>query len=113
MPEGDTLFRAATTLRKALLGRRVTGFETSVDAVQAMAQRHGVEGRVISAIEARGKHLLITLSPAEPTEDATNLVLRTHLRMTGSWHLYRPGEAWRKPARLATRSSSASEGAVW
>ena len=23
------------------------------------------------------------------------------MRMTGSWHLYRPGERWRKPAHLA------------
>ena len=23
------------------------------------------------------------------------------MRMTGAWHLYRPGEAWRKPARQA------------
>jgi endonuclease-8 len=24
------------------------------------------------------------------------LVLRTHMRMNGSWHIYRPGEPWRK-----------------
>ena len=29
------------------------------------------------------------------------LVLHTHLGMPGSWHLYRPGEAWQKPARRA------------
>jgi endonuclease-8 len=27
------------------------------------------------------------------------LVLRTHMRMNGSWHIYRPGESWRKPRR--------------
>ena len=27
------------------------------------------------------------------------LVLHTHMRMNGSWHIYRPGEAWRHPAR--------------
>jgi hypothetical protein len=30
MPEGDTLYRTATTLRKVLLGRTVTRFETTV-----------------------------------------------------------------------------------
>src|SRR5690606_32802751 len=30
-----------------------------------------------------------------------DLVLRTHLRMHGSWHIYRPGERWRAPARDA------------
>ncbi len=27
--------------------------------------------------------------------------LQTHMRMTGSWHLYRPGERWRKAPHLA------------
>jgi endonuclease-8 len=26
-----------------------------------------------------------------------DLVLRTHMRMNGSWHIYRPGERWRRP----------------
>jgi len=30
-----------------------------------------------------------------------NVILHTHMRMTGSWHLYRRGERWRKPRRLA------------
>ncbi|MCA1595930.1 MAG: hypothetical protein LC772_05860 [Chloroflexi bacterium] len=88
---------------------------------------HYVVGRAISAIEPRGKHLLIVLRPPGPSVDSTlpqtdepgspepsvvrtppalhldlqvgDLVLHTHLRMTGSWHIYRPGETWRKPAR--------------
>ncbi len=39
MPEGDTLFRAATNLRNALLGKRLIGFETEVDHV-----RNQIEG---------------------------------------------------------------------
>jgi len=42
-------------------------------------------------VEARGKHLLIWLSG--------DLVLRTHMRMHGSWHVYRPGERWMRPHR--------------
>jgi endonuclease-8 len=44
-------------------------------------------------VEAVGKHLLIRFA------DGTSL--RTHLRMTGSWHLYRSGERWRRPPHLA------------
>ena len=29
------------------------------------------------------------------------LVLRSHMRMHGSWHIYRPGERWRAPRRDA------------
>jgi endonuclease-8 len=97
MPEGDTLFRAAMVLRKALLGQVVTEFETSVDTVRAVAADHPVAGREVASVDARGKHLLITFgTPPEPA-----LVLHTHLRMTGSWHIYRPGEPWRKPERYA------------
>jgi endonuclease VIII len=108
MPEGDTLYRAAVTLRKALLGKTVTGFESTVRAVAAVHTNAPVTGRTISGVEARGKHLLITFCPPTPQHPAPNaqqpspaLILHTHLRMTGSWHIYRPEEAWRKPARLA------------
>ena len=50
-------------------------------------------GRTITDVEARGKHLLIHLDDGR--------VIHSHLGMTGSWHLYRPGEAWRKPERNA------------
>ena len=107
MPEGDTLFRIAVNLRKALLSRQVTAFELSGKAVGSVA------GRTVQAIEARGKHLLIVFRADELSEaiktperlalelQRDDLVLHTHLRMTGSWHIYRPGERWRKPERLA------------
>ena len=25
-------------------------------------------------------------------------MLRTHMRMNGSWHIYRPGQRWQRPA---------------
>ena len=109
MPEGDTLYRAATMLRKALLGKTLTRFETSLDTVARVDEDTPVAGRTVAAIEARGKHLLITLAAPDgdaAAQSATSsrrqpLVLHTHLRMTGSWHIYRPGEAWQKPARYA------------
>jgi endonuclease-8 len=47
-----------------------------------------LEGRTVDAVEARGKHLLIRLSGG--------VTLHSHMKMTGSWHVYSAGERWRK-----------------
>ena len=83
MPEGDTIHRAARTLHAALAGRTITRFET----VFPQLARTEVTGRAVESVEAAGKHLLMHFSG--------DLHLRTHMRMNGSWHLYRPGERWR------------------
>ena len=93
MPEGDTIFRAARTLDRALSGRAITKFDTQLSALGVVDQRAPVAGRTVEGVAARGKHLLMTLSG--------DLILRTHMRMHGSWHIYRPGERWRAPAREA------------
>ena len=85
MPEGDTIHRAATALRVALVGKPIVRF----DAVRLVGPRPGV-GRRIESVESHGKHLEMTFDDG--------IVLHTHMRMTGSWHLYRPGERWRKSA---------------
>ena len=91
MPEGDTLFRAARTLHQALAGRTVLRFESVFPHLARIDTDTPIRGRAIEGVGARGKHLLIRFSG--------DLVLRTHLRMHGSWHLYRPGERWRRPFR--------------
>lgn len=93
MPEGDTIAQSARTLAGVLVGRTVTGFRSAVAGVQARATALGVVGSQVTAVESRGKHLLIHFS--------TGAVLRSHMRMTGSWHLYRVGSRWQKPAYLA------------
>jgi endonuclease-8 len=100
MPEGDTIYRTAETLRRVLLGKRLTGFVTSVPQVEAVAARRPVVGRVVADVVARGKHLLVLLRDPE-AGPADDLVLHTHMRMTGAWHVYHPGVPWRKPARFA------------
>jgi endonuclease VIII len=94
MPEGDTIFRAAATLHRALAGEVVTRFETVLPKLARVDEDRPVAGRTVESAEAAGKHLLLRFSGG--------LVLRTHMRMNGSWHLYRPGERWRRP-RLAMR----------
>ena len=93
MPEGDTIFRAARTLRQALQDRTVTDVRTAVAQVTRLGPRRLV-GQTVAAVESRGKHLLISFAPSD-------LVLHTHMGMTGSWHVYRRGERWRKPAGMA------------
>jgi endonuclease-8 len=100
MPEGDTIYRTATVLRRALQGKRVTGFETTVAQVAAVIARQPVVGRVISEVAPRGKHLLVVFRDPDAGSEA-DLVLHTHMRMTGSWHVYHEGVAWKKPARCA------------
>jgi len=91
MPEGDTILRAAQALHRVLAGRVVTRFESVYPAVTRIADDHPIVGRTIEAVSARGKHLLMAFSG--------DLVLRTHMRMNGSWHLYRIGARWQRPAR--------------
>ncbi len=88
MPEGDTIHRTAARLRPALIGRRLEKFE----APRLVGLRPKI-GSVIEAVEATGKHLEITFDDG--------LVLHTHMRMSGSWHLYRLGENWRKRLQSA------------
>jgi endonuclease-8 len=90
MPEGDTVFRAARTLHNYMAGRLVTRFESVYPALTRVAEDHPIVGRTIESVTARGKHLLIAFSGG--------LVLRTHLRMNGSWHIYPTGGRWQRPA---------------
>lgn len=94
MPEGDTIFRAARTLHRALAGQPVTRFETRYAHLQRVHDDDPLTGRQVESVRSRGKHLLMSFTG--------DLVLRTHMRMSGSWHVYRPGDAWKLP-RAAMR----------
>jgi endonuclease VIII len=90
LPEGDTIFRAAATLHRALAGKEVTRFESVYPALTRVADDRPIVGRTIESVSARGKHLLIAFSG--------DLILRTHMRMNGSWHIYPAGARWQRPA---------------
>jgi endonuclease VIII len=89
MPEGDTIFRAARTLNEALAGRVVTRFESVFPRLARVDDQDPIAGRRIERVVAAGKHLIIDFSGG--------LHLRTHMRMNGSWHIYRRGEKWQRP----------------
>ena len=95
MPEGDTIFRTATVLRAALVGRVVTAARAQPrPGIRRVPDLSRLVGRRVERVEPRGKHLLIAFEGGA--------TLRTHLRMRGSWHRYRPGETWRRPAAQAS-----------
>lgn len=108
MPEGDTIFRAARTLHRALAGHDVVRFESVFPALTRVHEDTPITGRRIERVLAAGKHVLMHFSalrqaqgaPSEQSESrGGGLVLRTHMRMNGSWHIYRPGEPWRRARR--------------
>jgi len=89
VPEGDTLVRTADGLRPYLVGRTVTAASARTPGPQAGR----LVGATVTGVEAQGKNLLIRFD--------NGLEVRTHLRMHGSWHRYRPGERWRRPPARA------------
>lgn len=90
MPEGDTIWRAARALDLALAGQVVRGFRTTSPDISPAGEQ-SIPGRTVGGVRAMGKHLLMTFS-----RDRDDVILHTHMRMNGSWHLYRPGERWRR-----------------
>jgi endonuclease-8 len=79
MPEGDTIRRAARSLAAALVGKEVRALRSYFPEVS----RARLVGRKIVAVEAVGKHLLIRFDDGR--------ALHSHMRMTGSWRVLRPG----------------------
>jgi len=94
MPEGDTIYRTAEVLRSVLVGQRVVSAQARPGpGLRRVPDLSKVVGATVTSVAARGKHLLIGFDDG--------LTLRSHLRMRGSWHRYRPGEAWRLPESQA------------
>ena len=105
MPEGDTIFRAARNMHRVLAGQVVTKFDTAYAHLDRVNVDTPIAGRVIEKCESAGKHHLIVFSG--------DLILRTHMRMNGSWHLYRHGERWwRGPQSMRVRIDTADWVAV-
>src|ERR1700739_2865273 len=91
MPEGDTIFRSARALHRALAGEKVTTFETAYAPLASVDDNTPVAGRAVERVESRGKWILIHFSG--------DLILLTHMLMHGSWHIYGRGERWQRPRR--------------
>ena len=89
MPEGDTLFRTARSLGRALAGKPITAFRSTFPLLTRFHDDTPLTGQTVLRVESRGKWLLIHFSGGA--------TLVTHLLMNGSWHIYRHGERWQQP----------------
>jgi endonuclease-8 len=91
MPEGDTIFRTARALGRALAGQPITAFRSTYPNLTRFHDDAPITGRTVVSVASRGKWLLIHFSGGA--------TLATHMLMNGSWHIYRPGELWMQPHR--------------
>jgi endonuclease-8 len=93
MPEGDTIFRSARSLHRALAGKPVTGFRSTYPLLTRFHDDTPLTGQLVDRVESRGKWLLIHFSGGG--------TMATHMLMSGAWHIYKPGERWQKPPSTA------------
>ena len=99
MPEGDTVFRSAAALDRALTGHVLTSTDFRVPQHATLDLTGGVVVRTL----ARGKHLLTRIDHEQAW------TLHTHLKMEGSWRDYPPGQRWGRPAHTARVVLSTAE----
>ncbi len=93
MPEGDTIHHAALRIRAVLAGRVPEEILTPHPRHQLDRWPQRLAGSAVRSVDAYGKHLFVRFD--------CGLTLHSHLRMTGSWHIQRQGERWRRARRRA------------
>jgi endonuclease VIII len=81
MPEGDALYRAAERLR--VLEGEVIAAESPHPRAALLGIAERIDGKRLERVEARGKNLLLTFDDG--------VVVRSHLRMRGRWHVQPAG----------------------
>ncbi|MGE0598519.1 MAG: Fpg/Nei family DNA glycosylase [Dehalococcoidia bacterium] len=91
MPEGDALFRFAAKLRTPLEGKVIRAARAHGPGPVPRVEK--IVGQRCTAVRSQGKNMLISFE--------NGLALRGHLRMYGTWHVYKPGEPWTRPEREA------------
>ena len=88
MPEGDTVYRTAKNLDEAIGGAMLTRCDIRVPKFATV----DLTGELVHEVASHGKHLLMRIG---------EYTIHSHLKMEGSWHLYRHGTKWRRPAHSA------------
>ncbi|OMC56148.1 DNA glycosylase [Mycobacterium sp. IS-836] len=74
MPEGDTVWHTAATLRQHLAGQTLTRCDIRVPQFATV----DLTGRVVDDVFSRGKHLFVRVGRAS---------IHSHLKMDGSWRV--------------------------
>jgi endonuclease VIII len=93
MPEGDTIHHAARRMRPLLAGRVPDEVVTPHPRFAAERWPERLGGRAVEAVTVHGKHLFLRFEG--------DLVVHSHLRMTGWWGIYRAGQRWGRSPRRA------------
>lgn len=116
MPEGDTVWLHARRLNEALAGGTLVHSDLRLPQLATV----DLAGYAVREVVSRGKHLMVRLQAPPSACDTgagdagagdagagdtgagdTGWSLHSHLRMEGTWGVYRAGEPWRKrPAHL-------------
>jgi endonuclease-8 len=93
VPEGDTIAYAANRIRPVLAGR-------VPDEILTPQPRHRLDrwperlaGRAVRSVDTHGKHLFLRFDG--------DLVIHSHLRMTGAWGVYEVDRRWGRSPRRA------------
>ena len=93
MPEGDTIHSAARRVGAALVGKPIVSIEAPQPRHRHDALPDRLAGRAVRRVDAHGKHLFLRFDG--------DLTVHSHLRMGGSWRVYRRGERWRRAPHRA------------
>ena len=94
MPEGDTIFRTARALNRALAGKPIVYFDTGLAQIAQSHDQTPFTGQIVTQVESRGKWLLIHFADPSLPAQTSERILATHMLMSGSWHLYQPHDPW-------------------
>ncbi|MBN9391995.1 MAG: Fpg/Nei family DNA glycosylase [Chloroflexi bacterium] len=93
MPEGPSIKNMGDRLRVALEGQVITGVRSRYKKARLENWPEQIQDQTVTAVRTHGKNLFIDLT--------NGFSIYSHMLMWGSWHIYRPGEAWTKEDRLA------------
>ncbi len=92
MPEGDTIAWHANRIRPVLEGHVPEDIATPHPRHRFDRWSERLGGRAVRRVDTHGKHLFLRFEG--------DLVLHSHLAMTGTWGVYRDGRRWgRSPGR--------------
>ena len=93
MPEGDTIAWAANRIRPVLEGRAPDEIRTPHPRHEFDRWPERLRGRAISSVDTHGKHLFLRFEG--------DLVIHSHLGMSGKWGVYLDGRRWTRSASRA------------
>lgn len=82
MPEGDTVFRTARSLDRALGGGQIVDSDFRIPQLATV----DLSGQTVLEVVPRGKHMF--------TRTNRGVSLHTHLKMTGTWRIFRTTARW-------------------